>query len=93
MYSLTIILSVAHRVIILNRIQEELGRGQFGIVNKGMWLQTDSEEAVEVAVKSMEGGASEEDKVKFLQEAAIMGQFNNHPNILSIVGIALNKQV
>ena len=82
-----------YQYVIFERIQEELGRGQFGVVNKGMWLQTDSEEAMEVAVKSMEGGASEEDRVKFLQEAAIMGQFNNHPNILSIVGIILSNPV
>ena len=40
----------------------------------------------EVAVKSMEIGAKEEERVKFLQEAAIMGQFN-HPNIVRILGI------
>ena len=40
----------------------------------------------EVAVKTMEDGASEGDRVKFLQEAAIMGQFN-HPNIIRLLGI------
>ena len=40
----------------------------------------------EVAVKTMEDEASEEDRVKFLQEAAIMGQFD-HPNIVKIMGI------
>ena len=37
-------------------------------------------------MKKMENGSSEEDRVKFLQEAAIMGQFK-HPNIVKIFGI------
>ena len=48
---------------------------------------------MEVAVKTMEEGASEEERVKFLQEAAIMGQFKNHPNILRILGIVLDAPV
>ena len=40
----------------------------------------------EVAVKTMEDATSEEDGIKFLQEAAIMGQFD-HPNIVKIMGI------
>ena len=44
-------------------------------------------------MKTMEEGASEEERVKFLQEAAIMGQFKNHPNILRILGIVLDAPV
>ena len=44
--------------------------------------------STEVAVKTMRDGASEEDKIKFLQEAAIMGQFRQ-PNILGIRGIIM----
>ena len=61
-----------------------------------MWQQTaDSEEDsdVEVAVKTVEEGAGEEERVKFLQEAAIMGQFKNHPNIVRILGIILDAPV
>ena len=63
-----------------------------------MWQQTaDSEEDsdVEVAVKTMEEGAGEEERIKFLQEAAIMGQFRNHPNIVRIIllGIILDAPV
>ena len=46
----------------------------------------------EVAVKTMEGGASEGDRIKFLQEAAIMGQFH-HPNIIKIVGVVIDRHV
>ena len=61
-----------------------------------MWIRPvpKSEEVKEeeVAVKLMDEGANEEDRVKFLQEAAIMGQFN-HPNIIQILGINLEGRV
>ena len=65
---------------------------------RGVWLhkgvESESEQLVEeeVAVKTLEGGASEEDRVKFLQEAAIMGQFD-HPNIIKILGIVMEGSV
>ena len=40
----------------------------------------------EVAVKTMKGECNEEDRVKLLQEAAMMGQFD-HSNIVKVVGI------
>ena len=39
-----------------------------------------------VAVKALKSGASEIARVKFLQEAAIMGQFY-HPNIVRLHGV------
>jgi len=50
--------------------------------------KADSEQPVEeeVAVKTMEERASEEDRVKFLQEAAIMGQFRHH-NVVTMYGV------
>ena len=39
-----------------------------------------------MAVKMLQPQSSEEDKVKFLQEAAIMGQFL-HPNIVKLHGV------
>ena len=52
--------------------------------------QTDLRE--EVAVKILEDGADEGIKMKFLQEAAIMGQFN-HPNIIMILGVIIDEPV
>ena len=46
----------------------------------------------EVAVKTIESGASEEQRIKFLQEAAIMGQFNN-PYIVKIFGVITSSQL
>ena len=41
---------------------------------------------MEVAVKSLGKEASEKERVMFLKEAAIMGQFN-HPYIVKVLGI------
>ena len=70
------------------RLHEYLGSGQFGTVNLGVWRPATpkSSPGVEVAVKSMEGSSTEEERVKFLQEAAIMGQFK-HPNIIRMIGV------
>ena len=42
--------------------------------------------AMDVAVKQLQSKASEEEKVKFLQEAAINGQFR-HPNVVKLMGV------
>ena len=68
----------------LLRITEHLDSGQFGTVNKGIWQSPAG--AVEVAVKILQSSASQEDRVKFLQEAAINGQFR-HPNVTKLLGV------
>ncbi len=55
------------------------------MVYKGALTSSDGGE-VEVAVKTLKEGSKEEDKVKFLQEAAIMGQFK-HPNVVKMYGV------
>ncbi len=54
------------------------------MVYKGVLTSGDGGE-VEVAVKTLKEGSGEEDRVKFLQEAAIMGQFT-HPNVINMFG-------
>ena len=78
--------------LLLTRLRCILGSGTFGTVYRGVWSHpsTDSVEEEEVAVKTIENGSSEEDRVKFLQEAAIMGQFN-HPNIVKILGTIIDE--
>lgn len=75
----------------LCRITGHLGSGQFGTVEKGI-LKT-NKGPVDVAVKTIGPKISEEDKIKLLQEAAIMGQFK-HPNIIHLHGmVAAGKLV
>lgn len=76
---------------IINRMTDHLGSGQFGIVSKGEWNSPTG--LVAVAIKIMKDSSSEEDKVKFLQEAAITGQFH-HPSIVKLLGvITIGEQV
>ena len=48
--------------------------------------------AMDVAVKQLQPGASEEEKVKFLQEAAINGQFR-HPNVVKLMGVVTTGEL
>ena len=41
---------------------------------------------VAVAVKTLKEGSGEENRVKFLQEVAIMGQFKHH-NVVEVYGV------
>jgi len=43
---------------------------------------------MEVAVKTLKPGSSEDEKVKFLQEAAINGQFK-HPHVVQLLGVVI----
>ena len=68
-----------------------LGTGQFGEVYKGEWVTPQG--AQEVAIKLLREGHAESDKVKFLQEAAIMAQFR-HPHIVRLLGaVTVNEPV
>lgn len=53
-------------------------------MNLGIWKQSDN--GMEVAVKMLKPHSTEDDKVKFLQEAAIMGQFI-HPHVVKLHGV------
>ena len=66
------------------RITGHLGSGQFGTVGKGVWKFPNGTR--DVAIKTLKGSAEEEEKVKFLQEAAINGQFH-HPNVVKLYGV------
>ncbi len=94
---LPVSLQIAVYVIISSRLHEILGNGEFGTVYRGLVsqrIQNSGEDCRDevVAVKFLEDSNNEEAKVKFLQEAAIMAQFN-HPNIIRILGIVVDDQV
>lgn len=66
-----------------------LGSGQFGSVELGEW--EDGYRKVSVALKTLNKGSSLQDIVKFLQEAAIMAQFN-HPNVITLHGVVVTGE-
>ena len=69
---------------VTDRVTDYLGSGQFGTVNKGVW--TTPTGSVPVAIKTLNDNTSEDERVKYLQEAAIMGQFH-HPNVVKLHGV------
>ena len=69
---------------ITSSFTDHLGSGQFGTVHKGVWSYPKG--AKEVAVKTLKKNATQTDRVKFLQEAAIMGQFR-HPSVILLYGV------
>ena len=73
--------SASHRTL------EEIGHGQFGTVYRGI-LQT-SEGPRECALKMLREGSTPSERVKFLQEAAIIGQFY-HQSIVRLWGVVLS---
>ena len=74
----------------IHRMISELGSGNFGIVHKAKWTKPNGR-VVDVAVKTLKPGASEKEKVKFLQEAAIMGQFT-HANVVKLYGVVRDPE-
>ena len=69
----------------LYRIKKLIGKGHFGDVSIGVWKKSKGPQ-IEVAIKTLSSGTELDDKVKFLQEAAIMAQFR-HPNVVLLHGI------
>ena len=72
------ILTVYYRII------KKLGLGEFGIVTLGVLSRAQGD--IEVAVKTLNADASIKDKLRFLQEATIMSQFD-HQNVIKLHGI------
>ena len=69
-------------------ITGHLGSGQFGSVGKGVWNGPNG--IINVAVKRLAAGAAKANRLKFLQEAAIMGQFL-HPNVIQLFGVVVKE--
>ncbi|XP_068624359.1 tyrosine-protein kinase Fer isoform X3 [Battus philenor] len=69
------------------QLLDKIGRGNFGDVYKAR-LKTTGQE---VAVKTCRVALPEEQKRTFLQEGRILKQYQ-HPNIVRLIGIAVQKQ-
>ena len=72
------------------RIVHKIGSGEFGVVRLGLW-SNGSADPVQVAVKTLNSQCSESDRVKFLREAAIMGQFV-HNNVVQLHGVVTEEE-
>ncbi|KAK9688402.1 Protein tyrosine and serine/threonine kinase, partial [Popillia japonica] len=66
---------------------DKIGRGNFGDVYKAQLKSTSQE----VAVKTCRVTLPDEHKKKFLQEGRILKQYD-HPNIVKLIGICVQKQ-
>ena len=73
------------------RVCEELGSGEFGIVARAIWKPL-SHKKVEVAVNTLNANVNTKDRVRFLQEAAIMCQFD-HENVVKLHGVMTDEPV
>ena len=67
-----------------SRILTRIGSGQFGEVHKAVWSVSGTTK--ELAIKTLKPGSKEDEKLKVLQEAAIMGQFF-HPYVVRLYGV------
>lgn len=65
---------------------ELLGKGNFGEVFKGVL-----KDKTAVAVKTCKEDLPQELKIKFLQEAKILKQYD-HPNIVKLIGVCTQRQ-
>ena len=88
-YNIIIAIALEGYYYFIYRLGDLLGSGQFGMVYKGVLQSAGGE--VEVAVKTLKEGSEKEDRVKFLQEAAIMGQFK-HPNVVTMYGVVTDGE-
>ncbi|XP_077167572.1 ephrin type-A receptor 2 [Paroedura picta] len=64
--------------------QKVIGAGEFGEVHKGILKRGKKE--LPVAIKILKSGYTEKQRIDFLSEAGIMGQFS-HPNIIRLEGV------
>ena len=68
-----------------HRLSHEIGKGEFGTVWEGEWA-VEGGRSRTVAIKTLNPHMSEKDRIRFLQEAVIIGQFR-HPNIVRLLGV------
>lgn len=63
----------------------EIGKGEFGTVWRGKWTIPEGGTRT-VAIKLLNPDLPRKDRIRFLQEAVILGQFR-HPNIVNLFGV------
>ncbi|XP_076806394.1 ephrin type-B receptor 1-like isoform X1 [Clavelina lepadiformis] len=71
----------------LVNIEQVIGRGEFGEVCKGSLAPYYRP----IAIKTLKVGYSKQEKLDFLSEASIMGQFD-HPNVIRLEGVVTKSR-
>uniref|UniRef100_A0A3Q3L4A3 receptor protein-tyrosine kinase n=1 Tax=Mastacembelus armatus TaxID=205130 RepID=A0A3Q3L4A3_9TELE len=71
-------------------IERIIGAGEFGEVCSGP-LRLPGKREMQVAIKTLKAGYTEQQRRDFLWEASIMGQFN-HPNIIRLEGVVTKSK-
>ena len=87
--SALILRDVILQPIIVFRISTRVGSGQFGEVCKAVWSVSGTTK--ELAIKTLKPDSNENEKLKVLQEAAIMGQFF-HPCVVRLYGVVTVRE-
>ncbi|EGD79003.1 TK/RTKC protein kinase [Salpingoeca rosetta] len=67
------------------KLLEELGKGAFGIVYKGLLTEAPIPGYL-VACKSLHAKATASERIELMEEAAVVAQFD-HPNVLQLIGV------
>ncbi len=73
-------------IIINYSITECIGEGNFGTVHKGLWKVPEGVLDVAVKTLNLNPKSLDDNEIKFLKEAAIMGQFI-HTNVVKLLGV------
>ena len=73
-------------IFVLSRLLDRLAIGHFGDIHKGDWYGP-SNFRKKVAMKMLNQGAVKADRLRMLQEVAMMAQFR-HPNLIALYGIS-----
>ncbi|CAK1554789.1 unnamed protein product [Leptosia nina] len=68
-------------------INKELGMGQFGVVQQGIW--TTGNQRLQVAIKCLGNERMTSNSTEFLKEAAVMHSID-HPSIVRLYGVVLH---
>ncbi|XP_022109080.1 fibroblast growth factor receptor 3-like [Acanthaster planci] len=73
-------------------IEKELGRGAFGkvLLGSAVGIEENGKRTM-VAVKTLKGGASNEDKKELLEELDLMRKVGPHPNVVQLLGYCKEK--
>ena len=72
-------------------IESVIGGGEFGDVCKGVMRLPSKPGELTVAIKTLKAGASDKNRLDFLTEASIMGQFDD-PNVIYLEGVVTKSE-